>query len=89
VVFDLTKRSSFESLMHWIKELRANAEPDIVIMIVGNKLDLCTQDQTVRQITKDEADKFASQYNALYQETSAKENTNVKSAFELLMQRIL
>ena len=33
--------SSFESVQKWIEEVKEHAEPDIVIMLVGNKLDLC------------------------------------------------
>ena len=33
--------NSFESVQRWIDEVKEHAEPDIVIMLVGNKLDLC------------------------------------------------
>ena len=29
------------SVRKWIEEVKEHAEPDIVIMLVGNKLDLC------------------------------------------------
>ena len=31
------------SVSKWIEEVKEHAEPDIVIMLVGNKLDLCEQ----------------------------------------------
>ena len=41
IVYDITKEQSFMSVRKWIEEVKEHAEPDIVIMLVGNKLDLC------------------------------------------------
>ena len=87
VVYDVTKRSTFDNVVRWIKELKANAEPDIVVMIVGNKVDLCTEDPSLRKVTKEEGEKLASSQKAMFEETSAVQNINVKSAFEALMER--
>ena len=40
IVYDITKEQSFMSIKKWIEEVREHAEPEIVIMLVGNKLDL-------------------------------------------------
>lgn len=40
IVYDITKRSSFESCEGWLRELRTHADPSIVAMLVGNKCDL-------------------------------------------------
>ena len=40
IVYDITKEQSFMSVKKWIEEVREHAEPEIVIMLVGNKLDL-------------------------------------------------
>ncbi len=87
MVYDVTKRSSFESVVRWLKELKANAEPDVAIMIVGNKVDLCTTDPTARQVTKEEGEKLAASQKTMFEETSATQNINVKSTFETLMNR--
>eukprot|EP00823_Brevimastigomonas_motovehiculus_P004513 TRINITY_DN298_c0_g2_i1.p1 TRINITY_DN298_c0_g2~~TRINITY_DN298_c0_g2_i1.p1 ORF type:complete len:343 (-),score=100.90 TRINITY_DN298_c0_g2_i1:201-1229(-) len=41
LVFDCTKRSSFENIPRWIRELKDHADRDIVLFLVGNKCDLC------------------------------------------------
>ena len=41
VVYDLTKPTSLIKAKHWVAELQRQASPDIVIALVGNKLDLC------------------------------------------------
>ena len=40
VVYDITKGSSLEKAKTWVKELQRQANPNIVIALVGNKLDL-------------------------------------------------
>ncbi len=87
MVYDMTKRSTFENLTDWIKELKANAEPDLVMVLVGNKLDLCLKDPSMRKVTREEGQKLAEAQKALFEETSAVENINVKEVFENLMQR--
>ena len=40
LVYDITKEKSFDNIPRWLEELRHLAEPDIVIMLCGNKLDI-------------------------------------------------
>lgn len=40
IVYDITKERSFDSVPKWIEELKYAAEPNVVIMLVGNKADL-------------------------------------------------
>ncbi|KAJ2831276.1 Vacuolar protein sorting-associated protein 21, partial [Coemansia sp. 'formosensis'] len=40
VVYDITRASSLDRAKSWIKELQRQASPNIVIALVGNKLDL-------------------------------------------------
>ena len=40
VVYDVTKASSLEKAKSWVKELQRHANPNIVIALAGNKVDL-------------------------------------------------
>ncbi|VDC01815.1 unnamed protein product [Peniophora sp. CBMAI 1063] len=40
VVYDITKAASLEKAKTWVKELQRQANPNIVIALAGNKLDL-------------------------------------------------
>ncbi len=40
VVYDITNYESYKKAQQWIKELNENANPDIVIALVGNKMDV-------------------------------------------------
>lgn len=38
LVYDISKHVTFENVERWLKELRDHAEPNIVVMLVGNKV---------------------------------------------------
>lgn len=40
LVYDITRRSSFESLSKWLSEIQAYSHEKIELMIIGNKYDL-------------------------------------------------
>ncbi|KAI8642588.1 putative Rab11 family GTPase [Parasitella parasitica] len=86
VVYDITRRNSFQNVSHWLKELRDHADPNIVIMLVGNKVDLS---DTSRAVTTEEGGTLAEEGSELaekggflFMETSALDATNVDNAFE-------
>ena len=76
-MYDITCRETFDHLDEWLKELRSYAAQDINIMLVGNKSDL----PTLRAVSTDEAKAYAEENSMLFHETSAKDATNVESAF--------
>jgi len=56
IVYDTTKHSTFQSIdQRWLQELRDHADPQTVIMIVGNKTDL----RHLRSVMHDEAKLYA------------------------------
>lgn len=71
-----------------MEEVKEHAEPDIVIMLVGNKLDLCEKNPMERRVSTERAMEFARDNNLLFMETSAFTDVNVRDVFELLVQEI-
>ena len=49
--YDISKRVTFDNVVRWLKELRDHAEPNIVVMLAGNKSDL----QYIRVVSVEEA----------------------------------
>ena len=88
LVYDITNEKSFVACKRWMEELRDQAEPDIVIMLVGNKLDMVKDTKENRKISREQAEKFAKNNSLLFQETSTFTGENVKEAFEGLLQNI-
>merc|ERR1711920_883243 len=84
LVYDISKRVTFEDLERWLLELRDHADPNIVIMLVGNKGDL----RHLRAVGQDEALAFAEKHGLACIETSALESTNVETAFMRLLSEI-
>jgi Ras-related protein Rab-11B len=84
IVYDISAKKSFENLQRWLDELRAMSDPDIVVMLIGNKVDL--EDQ--REVTTAEGKAFAENNKISFLETSAKTAANVTLAFETLVSEI-
>ncbi|KAK3304518.1 P-loop containing nucleoside triphosphate hydrolase protein [Chaetomium strumarium] len=53
LVFDLTRKSTFQHAIDWLNDLRQIAEPDIVVVLVGNKADLASPDAVVEEDADD------------------------------------
>nr|GEU53872.1 Ras-related protein RABA4d-like [Tanacetum cinerariifolium]GEU87527.1 Ras-related protein RABA4d-like [Tanacetum cinerariifolium]GEU95056.1 Ras-related protein RABA4d-like [Tanacetum cinerariifolium] len=77
LVYDMTKRQTFDHMTRWLEELRGHADKNIVIMLIGNKCDLVN----MRAVPVEDAQEFAERENLCFMETSALEATNVESAF--------
>ncbi|KAL0088076.1 ras family-domain-containing protein [Phycomyces blakesleeanus] len=79
LVYDISRRESFEHIPMWLADVRKHANPHTTIMLIGNKSDL---DPRQRQVTHEEAAKFAKDNDIpLFLETSAKSSDNVEEAF--------
>ncbi len=83
LVFDVTRRESFEHLSRWLSET-ANY-PMMTIVLVGNKADLDSQ----REVSQAEAEQYAEARGLPYLETSAKAGLNVDKCFEDITARVL
>ena len=86
MVYDVTKEKTFESVTRWMEELKYHAEPDIVIMLVGNKIDLVEKSQGLRKVSREDAKKVADEHQMLFEESSAITSQNVNDVFERLLQ---
>jgi Ras-related protein Rab-11A len=84
LIYDITKRHSFDNIPRWLSELRGHADSNIVIMLVGNKSDLEIQ----RAVSTDDAKEFAEKENLYFMETSALDATNVEPAFVTILTEI-
>ena len=84
VVYDITSRDSFERAQSWIAELHRQGNPDIVIALAGNKVDLESQ----RQVELATAKSYAEENGCLLMETSAKTSTNVNELFVAVAKKL-
>ena len=84
VVYDITRKTTFDNVDKWINELKNNGSEGVFIMLVGNKSDL----KEKREISEEEVKKKAELYNVAFCETSALEGNNIEYAFESLINEI-
>lgn len=77
LVYDITRRDTFQHLSRWLEEARQHAQSNMVIMLIGNKNDL----EQRRAVSTDEGRAFAEANGLIFMETSAKTAYNVESAF--------
>ncbi|KAL7411772.1 P-loop containing nucleoside triphosphate hydrolase protein [Mrakia frigida] len=85
LVYDVSSRATFEELTRWMHELETYTAPDVVKIVVGNKVDK----EFSRQVTTSEGKAFAERIGCLFVECSAKTRIGVKEAFEELVASII
>ena len=84
LVYDITKRQTFKHIPRWLEELRAHADKNIFIILIGNKTDLEEQ----RAVPTEDAKEFAEKEGLFFLETSALEATNVETTFVTVLTEI-
>ncbi|XP_057495070.1 ras-related protein RABA1d-like [Actinidia eriantha] len=84
LVYDVTRHSTFENVERWLRELRDHTDPNIVVMLIGNKSDLCH----LVAVSTEDGKSFAERESLFFMETSALEATNVDNAFAEVLTQI-
>ena len=81
LVFDVTRKSSYENLKHWYKKLREFCGK-IPVILVGNKIDL-------KPKIVNKKFKFSTKYNIPLFFTSAANGTNAVRIFDVILKKSL
>ena len=77
IVYDITKRETFENVQVWLDDIKNQCPQTVLLVLVGNKLDL----ENERQISYEEGESFAQKNNMYFFETSAKTGVNIENLF--------
>ena len=78
IVYDVTKRSSFENLKEWYEEAMEHIQPHkAIFVILGNKC----ENEDKREVSFREGKRFAEMHGLKFFETSAKNGQNIEDAF--------
>ncbi|KAM8976669.1 ras-related protein Rab-39B-like [Pelodytes ibericus] len=86
LLFDLTARPSFESIVEWYQEVTDRTQPHpLFFLLLGTKNDL----QGQRAVTREEGQRLADTLRAPYLETSARSGSNISAALTLLSRELL
>ena len=85
IMYDITNKSSFDSIPEIIKNIKEVKGDDFPMILIGNKKDL-EQD---REIKKEEGEELASKNGIEYFEISNKEGINIQEAGFAIVNKIL
>lgn len=84
LVYDISRRQTFQNICRWLEELRMHSDAGIVTMLVGNKCDL----KEAREVSVDDGAALAQSEDLFFMETSALDSTNVSIAFQTIVKEI-
>jgi GTPase SAR1 family protein len=85
----VTNRESYDHLPSWIEEARTLAAKDVVIMLVGNKVDLADAQEGARQVPFLESSQLAQDQHTMLLESSARTGASVEEIFLTVSKSIL
>ncbi|PAV83795.1 hypothetical protein WR25_17636 [Diploscapter pachys] len=88
LVYDITVGRTFHQLKWWIEELHRNSDrmdKNLILIVIGNKTDLAKN----REVTLEEGQRFASQHNALFFETSALRDHGIAETIRAAAEQII
>ena len=84
VVYDITRKETFDSIDKWIADLKQSGDKKITILLIGNKADLDNH----RKVTKEQGEEKAKSFGVAFLETSALNGQNLDTAFDLMIKEV-
>ena len=85
LMYDITNQTSYQNVQRWYDEAQNYLQKSVPKLLIGNKADIASQ----RSVRMEEAKNLSDRLGIDYIATSAKNNINVKNAFETLTRSIL
>ena len=89
LVYDVTRRQTFENAEKWYKDLQSNSGRDqtVPVILLANKIDL--REEGAETVSTKEGQDLASKLELPFIETSAKTGAGVEASFSKLGEKIL
>ena len=84
LIYDITNRRTFENVQKWISQIREETSQNVVIYLIGNKIDMKEE----RKVSSEEGKKLADELGLPFMETSAKEGININEVFDDIVERV-
>ncbi|KAL6658129.1 hypothetical protein ACP70R_003715 [Stipagrostis hirtigluma subsp. patula] len=85
LVYDITRRETFNHVASWLEDAKEHASPNLTIMLIGNKSDLSRK----RSVSYEEGERFAMDHGLAFMETSAKSVQDVEKAFIMIGRTVI
>ncbi|KAG8506394.1 Ras-related protein Rab-26 [Galemys pyrenaicus] len=84
LLYDVTRKVSFDNVQAWLAEIQEHAQHDVVLMLLGNKVDSAQE----RAVKREDREKLAREYGLPFMETSARTGLNVDLAFTAIAKEL-
>ena len=85
LIYDITNRKSFDNVKTWVNSIREEVSNKVVIVLIGNKVDL----EKKRQVETEKGEKIADEFDMPFFECSALTGENINKAFETLAKKLV
>ena len=85
LIYDITNRNTFDNVKKWVNSIKEEVTSKVVIILVGNKIDLDKK----RQVQTDEGEQIAEEFDMPFFECSALTGENINLAFETLAKKLV
>ena len=85
LIYDVTNTQTFENVKNWISQIKEEANPNVIIYLVGNKIDVPEEQRLVKP---EDGQKMADEFDLPFLEASAKDGTNINEVFQELLEKI-
>ena len=85
LMYDITKRDTFDAISIWIEKIKEERGDNFPLVLIGNKCDLTEK----REISEEEGQKLAENNGFTFIETSCKEGTNIEESIKILVFKII
>ena len=84
LMYDITKRVTFDAISIWIEKIKEE-KGDFPLVLIGNKCDLTEK----REIPEEEGQKLSENNGFTFIETSCKDGTNIEESIKILVFKII
>ena len=84
IVYDITRKDTFDNVDKWIHDLKMTSDPKINIILIGNKSDL----EDKREVLNEQGEEKARSFGCAFLETSAMNGDNIDKGFEMMVSDI-
>ena len=86
LVYDIARIDSFNEVKnYWYNQIKENADNDVIIAVAANKSDLYEK----RQVSDEDGEEFAKSIGAIFESTSAKNDSGITNLFENIAHKLL
>ncbi|XP_058258367.1 uncharacterized protein rab44 [Hemibagrus wyckioides] len=80
LMYDITSPQSFHAVRAWISQIKENAPPDVILMLLGNKSDC----ETDREVQLQQGENLSNEYDIHFMECSVATGENVSESLKTL-----